>query len=144
MKIFLSVSVFLLFMVGHVLAQSVGKASADVAYYCPLCNSSCDTLVFKQAGVCAHCGMTLVKRTRQERVAELKREQIAVCFYLQDGIEVLDFAGPMEVFSYAGFKVFTVSKTKDPIVSQGILKVVPDYSIADAPEAQILAFFSNT
>jgi len=142
MKIFLSVSVFLLFMV-NVLAQSAAKASADVAYYCPLCNSSCDALVFKQAGACTHCGMTLVKRTPEERAAELKREQITVCFYLQDGIEVLDFAGPMEVFSYAGFKVFTVSKTKDPIVSQGILKVVPDYSINDAPAAQILAFFGG-
>lgn len=66
-----------------------------------------------------------------------------IAFYLQDGVEVLDFAGPMEVFAYAGYKVFTVSKTKKPIQSQGILTVVPDYSIADAPEADILAFFGG-
>ena len=68
---------------------------------------------------------------------------MTILFYLQNGVEVLDFAGPMEVFSYAGFSIATVSKTKDPIVSQGILKIIPDYSIADAPPADILAFFGG-
>lgn len=66
-----------------------------------------------------------------------------IAFYLQPGVEVLDFAGPMEVFAFAGHTVFTVSKTKDPIVSQGILKVIPDYSIDDAPHADIVAFFGG-
>jgi transcriptional regulator GlxA family with amidase domain len=66
-----------------------------------------------------------------------------IAFYLQDGVEILDFAGPMEVFSYADFEVFTVSSTRDPIVSQGILKIIPDYSLADAPEAEIIAFFGG-
>ena len=77
----------------------------------------------------------------------MTEKKLTICFYLQDGVEVLDFAGPMEVFSYSGFDVFTVSKTKKPILSQGILKVIPDYDINDAPEADILAFFggnSNT
>src|ERR1700761_4921108 len=70
-------------------------------------------------------------------------KQLTICFYLQDGVEVLDFAGPMEVFSYAGFKVFTVSRHKDPITTQGILKIMPDYSIDDAPPSDILAFFGG-
>lgn len=69
--------------------------------------------------------------------------QTTICFYLYDGVEVLDFAGPMEVFSYAGFKVFTVAKTKTPLTSQGILKVIPEYSIADAPPADIFAVFGG-
>jgi|SRR6185437_13582551 len=68
---------------------------------------------------------------------------MTICFYLQDGVEVLDFAGPMEVFSYCGFKVFTVSRKKGPITTQGILKLVPDYSIEDAPPADIMAFFGG-
>ena len=68
---------------------------------------------------------------------------MTICFYLQDGVEVLDFAGPLEVFSYAGFKVFTTSRKKGPITTQGILKVLPDYSIDDAPPADILAFFGG-
>jgi transcriptional regulator GlxA family with amidase domain len=49
----------------------------------------------------------------------------------------------MEVFAYAGFHVFTVSKTKSPIITQGILKIIPDYSIDDAPPADIMAFFGG-
>jgi transcriptional regulator GlxA family with amidase domain len=59
-------------------------------------------------------------------------------------VEVLDFAGPMEVFAAAGFDISTVSKTKSPIISQGILKIVPDYDITDAPHADILAFFGGS
>ncbi len=70
-------------------------------------------------------------------------ERITVAFYLQSGVEVLDFAGPLEVLTYAGFEVYTVSKTKEPIISQGVLKVVPDYSVKDAPPADILAVFGG-
>ena len=108
------------------------------AYVCPPCDKPCDTLVFKQPGVCPVCGMALIK---QDAVNEKK---MTVCFYLYDGVEVLDFAGPMEVFSYAGFKIFTVAKTKKPLISQGILKVIPDYSIADAPQADIFAVFGGS
>ncbi|TAI46817.1 DJ-1/PfpI family protein [Flagellimonas allohymeniacidonis] len=72
-----------------------------------------------------------------------KNDSKTIAFYLQDGVEVLDFAGPMEVFAYAGYQVFTVSATKSQIKSQGILKVTPDYSIEDAPNADILAFFGG-
>jgi transcriptional regulator GlxA family with amidase domain len=70
-------------------------------------------------------------------------KHLKVLFYLQDGVEVLDFAGPMEVFAAAGFDVATVSKTKNPIISQGILKIMPDYDITDAPHADIVAFFGG-
>jgi len=72
-----------------------------------------------------------------------KDQSKTIAFYLQDGVEVLDFAGPMEVFAYAGYKVFTVSATDAPIKSQGILNITPDYSIANAPKADILAFFGG-
>ncbi|WGQ08661.1 DJ-1/PfpI family protein [Pedobacter gandavensis] len=110
------------------------------AYLCPPCNHPCDTAVYQQPGVCTHCGMTLVEKNQQ--LSEDKK--ITVCFYLYDGVEVLDFAGPMEVFSYAGFKVITVAKTKSPLLSQGILKIIPDYSIKDAPQADIFAVFGGS
>ncbi|MBL0742405.1 DJ-1/PfpI family protein [Chryseolinea lacunae] len=122
------------------LAQTKTK---DLAYFCPPCHSGCDDLVFDKPGPCPHCGMTLAQQTHAERKTEMSRKPITVCFYLQDGVEVLDFAGPMEVFSYAGFNVFTVSKTKEPILSQGILKILPDYSMADAPAADVMAFFGG-
>ncbi len=71
------------------------------------------------------------------------QSQISACFYIMDGVEVLDFAGPMEVFALAGFAVFTVALTKAPVLSQGILKVIPDYDITDVPPANVLAVFGG-
>lgn len=113
------------------------------AYFCPPCDNDCDNLQFEKEGKCTHCGMTLVKQNIAERQAKLKENKMTIAFYLQDGVEVLDFAGPMEVFTYAGFKVFTVSKKKEFITAQGVLKVMPDYSIDDAPPSDILAFFGG-
>lgn len=70
-------------------------------------------------------------------------KKFTVCFYLQDGVEVLDFAGPMEVFELAGFRVFTVSKDKKPILSQRVLKVIPDYDITNVPDADMVVFFGG-
>ncbi|MBV8253565.1 MAG: DJ-1/PfpI family protein [Chitinophaga sp.] len=106
-------------------------------YVCPPCGS-CDSIIFHQPGVCPHCGMQLIPK-----VDSLKPTPPTICFFLYDGVEVLDFAGPMEVFSYAGFKVFTVAKTKAPITSQRILKINPDYSIQDAPPADYFAVFGG-
>lgn len=124
-------------------ATSAQLIALEKNYYCPPCSSDCDELVFDEAGTCNHCSMTLKQQTKEERFTQMKRKRTTIAFYLQDGVEVLDFAGPMEVFAYAGFKVFTVSKTKAPITSQGILKIIPDYSIKDAPDADILAFFGG-
>lgn len=118
-------------------------AQADSAFYCPPCDRDCDTIAYTAAGNCPHCGMVLVKQSKKGHQQPNLIKKMTILFYLQDGVEVLDFAGPMEVFSYAGFTVAIVSKTKDPIVAQGILKIIPDYSIADAPPADILAFFGG-
>ncbi|TSE05067.1 DJ-1/PfpI family protein [Aquimarina algiphila] len=66
-----------------------------------------------------------------------------VGFYLQSGVEILDFAGPMEVFNYSGYDVITISKNKDQVFVQGILKVTPDYDLEDAPSVDILVFFGG-
>lgn len=112
-------------------------------YYCPACGGDCDKIAYTLPGKCPHCGMTLIEQTVAEHKRTLAGKKLKVLFYLQDGVEVLDFAGPMEVFSYAGFDVSVVSKTKNPIISQGVLKIIPEYSIDDAPDADILAFFGG-
>jgi transcriptional regulator GlxA family with amidase domain len=122
---------------------ALAQNGAKEAWFCQMCNSSCDEIQFDKGGKCNHCNMPLVKMTVEERQKQMKWKPMTVAFYLQDGVEVLDFAGPMEVFAYAGFKVFTVSRTKDPIKSQGILTIIPDYSIQDAPPSDIIAFFGG-
>jgi transcriptional regulator GlxA family with amidase domain len=70
-----------------------------------------------------------------------------------DDVEILDFAGPFEVFSRtrltpgpesrrseesAPFHVFTVAKTAAPIATTGGLRVVPHHAFADAPPIDLL------
>lgn len=119
------------------------SATADSVYICGPCNSDCDLIQYDKPGKCPHCGMALVKTSLADFKNRLKAKKPTVCFYLQDGVEVLDFAGPMEVFIAAGFNVFTVSKSYDIIHSQTILFVTPNYTIKDAPEADIVVVFGG-
>lgn len=68
-----------------------------------------------------------------------------VGIFLFENIELIDFAGPYEVFSVTNqlnnfkfFKTFTISKTGNSITSVNGLKVVPDYSITNTPLIDIL------
>lgn len=76
---------------------------------------------------------------------------INVGIYLFDNIEVLDFAGPFEVFSTASrikvrmepdsedlFNVFTVGETMTAIHARGGLQVVPKYQLSDHPLTNLL------
>ena len=70
--------------------------------------------------------------------AEIKRH-IKVAVLLFDGVEILDFAGPGEVFSITeGFEVFTVSLDTEPVNCQNFLTLIPTYSLDDCPAMDIL------
>jgi putative intracellular protease/amidase len=65
--------------------------------------------------------------------------QVAIVVY--PGVELLDFAGPGEVFSAAGngaFAVFTVAASRGEITSQGFVKITPDYAIDTAPRPDLI------
>jgi len=64
-------------------------------------------------------------------------------------VEILDFAGPLEVFSSASASgelggserlcnVFTMAESADPIRCNNPLTVTPDYTLADCPQMDIL------
>ena len=108
-------------------------------YVCAPCGGSCDDLSFKKPGKCPHCGMKLIKNSNISKT----QKDIKICFYLQDNVEILDFAGPLEVFTAAGYTVFIVSNSKDPITTQGTLKIIPEYTIEDAPSSNVMAFFGG-
>jgi len=80
-------------------------------------------------------------------------DKLNVGILLFDQVEVLDFAGPFEVFSRtrlvpglesrrseesAPFFVFTVAATRHPINATAGLQVLPRYAFADAPPIDIL------
>ena len=66
----------------------------------------------------------------------------AVAILLFDGVELLDFAGPAEVFIIANrsrsFRVVTVAETAKPLKTMGGITVTPDYAMDEAPKADIL------
>jgi len=70
-----------------------------------------------------------------------------VAVFLYNGVEILDFSGPVEVFEIAGLfrkdskyqtHVYTFSLTGEPVLSQGCITVNPDYSINNCPEPDIV------
>ncbi|MFZ0636036.1 MAG: DJ-1/PfpI family protein [Candidatus Acidiferrales bacterium] len=81
----------------------------------------------------------------------METKNVAILIF--DQVEVLDFAGPFEIFSRtrlvpgaesrrsedsAPFQVFTVAKTDALIRAVGDLEILPKYSFEDAPRADIV------
>lgn len=84
---------------------------------------------------------------------DLPRTMTTVGIFIFDEVEVLDFAGPFEVFSRtrlepglesrrsdqsAPFSVFTVAEQAAPIRATGGLRVIPTHDFASAPPIDIL------
>lgn len=78
---------------------------------------------------------------------------VPVAFPISDGAVLIDFAGPWEVFgnasyvsadgtmdmsSKAGFDTYTVAEKKVPITVGGGMKIMPDYTFADAPAPKLI------
>jgi transcriptional regulator GlxA family with amidase domain len=63
-----------------------------------------------------------------------------VAIFLYTGVEILDFAGPSEVFAASGFETFTMSADGKDILSQGFITVKPQYSLENAPTPDIVIF----
>jgi transcriptional regulator GlxA family with amidase domain len=74
---------------------------------------------------------------------------VAILIYPE--VEVLDFAGPFEVFSTAcrvairdrklpeaPFAVHLVAAGREPVRARGGMMVLPHYALADAPQADVL------
>jgi transcriptional regulator GlxA family with amidase domain len=72
-----------------------------------------------------------------------------VAIVLYEGVELLDFAGPAEVFKsaagYGGgaepaFRVYTVAATRAPLKSLGFVTITPEFTIEDAPAPDVVVF----
>src|SRR5262249_27123186 len=78
---------------------------------------------------------------------------LSTAILIFDEVEVLDFAGPFEVFSRtrlqpgvesrrsnegAPFNAFPVAKRKNPVRAAGGLKITPTHGFADCPAVDLL------
>lgn len=65
-----------------------------------------------------------------------------VAIFIHEGVELLDFAGPAEVFAAAdqgrAFDVYTVAADPTEIVSQGFLTVKPEYTLDNCPKPDLI------
>lgn len=70
--------------------------------------------------------------------------QIPVALVISDGAVIIDFCGPWAVFRHAtlpdnrSFLLYTVSDKTEPIRADAGMKIVPDYSFADAPAPKVI------
>jgi transcriptional regulator GlxA family with amidase domain len=78
-----------------------------------------------------------------------KSGAVKVAFVISDGATLIDIAGPMQTFDQVqageatGFETFTVSESRTPLKA-GTLTIVPDYTFADVPEADIVVVGAQT
>ena len=76
---------------------------------------------------------------------------IDVAFLISEGATMIDFTGPWEVFQdvmvpergpshedQMPFRLFTVADGREPVRVTGGMRVVPDYSVADAPAPRVV------
>src|SRR5262245_14409380 len=79
---------------------------------------------------------------KEPKKAPAPREKWNVAIVVHEDVELLDFAGPGEVFSASGsnrpFQVFTVAETAQPVKSQRFLTITPQYTIATCPKPDIV------
>ena len=78
----------------------------------------------------------------------MNRKEMGILIF--EDVEVLDFCGPFEVFSatrlneekrleeLSPFDVFLVAETREPVVTSGRMKVLPDYDLDDCPALDLL------
>lgn len=119
------VSTLLLFA-GAASARAQSAPAKPPVYQCPPCDAPCDLATYDKPGTCPHCGMALVSAPKK------------VAILVFDHVEIIDYTGPYEMFGAAGCDVFTVAATKDPIKTAMGMVVVPTYSFAGAPKADVL------
>lgn len=145
-------------------AAAPGSAAAE-QWVCPMPEHAA---IHDKPGVCPECGMQLVAKSELDRqIARTKLAvsgkapgsdlaapasgPIRVAFALSNGATMIDFAGPWEVFQdvmlpgrgsspsdAAPFELYTVAASREPIQATGGMKIVPDYTFADAPAPRVV------
>jgi putative intracellular protease/amidase len=93
------------------------------------------------AGTCQKCGMELITKAESDRRAASRRD---VAILLFEGVQIIDYTGPYEVFGHVGtpdgpaFRTYTVAEKAGPITTAMGMSVNPRYTFANAPKPDIL------
>jgi transcriptional regulator GlxA family with amidase domain len=90
-------------------------------------------------------------RPGENKLTPPSKGKIAVAVVISQGVTMIDYAGPWEVFQdvqipgrgadmdeQMPFQLYTVSNTTETVVGSGGLKLVPDYTFQTAPRPKVV------
>lgn len=124
---------------GDASAEDLTLAEAsDEGWVCPPCGHGAHDTVYAEPGACPLCGMELVRPAEAARAAALGGPRLRAAILLFDGVQIIDYTAPYEVFGQAGFDTYTVSPDGEPITTAMDMRVTPHHSIDSAPIPDIL------
>ena len=116
-------------------------------------NSAALGIAVAAASVPGVIGNTLVSSAHQPAMSDVPNKltppasgAIPVAFAISEGVTVIDFCGPWEVFqdvsrpggSSGAFNLYTVSEKTEPLAGSAGLKFVPDYTFENAPAPKVI------
>jgi putative intracellular protease/amidase len=92
----------------------------------------CEAKIYDKPGACPVCGMDLVK------ISEKKRSDKQVAILIFNGVQIIDYSAPWEVFGQAHFRVFSVAEKSEAITTSMGMSVNPQYTFENSPKPDIL------
>ena len=122
-----------------VFALGASLALANPEWVCPMPDH--EETIHRIPGTCPKCGMGLISKTESDRRNAGRRD---VAILLFEGVQIIDYTGPYEVFGHAwtsdgsAFRTYTVAEKLGPITTAMGMSVNPRYTFASAPKADIL------
>jgi len=107
-------------------------------FVCPPCGCGSDAKTFDAPGECPDCGMGLVPKGPQQ-----KPRFVALVVF--SGVEILDLAGPAEVFAATQgsngheFQAFTVAADSEEVeANSSVMTIKPEYTIENCPKTDVV------
>lgn len=123
------------------------KTEKKVVFACPPCGCSQDHVWHEAPGVCTACGMAnvatyeeVVRQNNEGHPRQRNRPLKRVAIFIFDGVQIIDYTGPYEVFGQVGWPVYTVAEKPEMIKTAMGMQVVPHHTFENLPEVDIVVF----
>lgn len=84
----------------------------------------------------AAAGLSISAAALPAHPADPPRKKVAILVF--EGVEIIDYTGPYEVFGTDKYDVYLVAASKAPVTTNMGMSVTPKYSYDDAPQADVL------
>ncbi len=73
-----------------------------------------------------------------KRYTDRFKDAKSIAILVFPGVQIIDYSGPYEVFGQAGYDVFLVSETGEPMRTTMGQNIIPDYKFAECPTPTVL------